>query len=688
MHAATAASRVTGLTSASDTILICRSQPTAASPSRAVALRVRQEQPQGAASPATVAIVYAVRIVNALPLAATVAVASGAPVYVPPMSCSGVLAPLPATLVRVRVTLEGSKPSVPVIAAAGQPGWLQCERAADGAMHNVAVHITRSSASCTIVLHADAWLYSLMHVPLHVVLCSRRKLSDTEGLKEVLLSTASVAGTPHESNMNACMSMADLDQHRKLCRSRRSMEEGLCNLPANVDATVVGVMQQRVSAAGTELVAACTLPACAGMVRVFDDRGAHCESLTDVLPVLMAAPPTVMEADAEAGLAVHISAQSGLSDSLLEDSAEAFEGLLEACIPLDPEEEWSKEVQEERVALKLQPAAVLPLSATVTRQRLPLMQQWLEHSGLPRPGPPVPLPVAGLAAPDEATRALLARLACTAVAVAPARVVHNALPLCTLTLEQPEDGVYKPSGRQVLAEGCSAALLCTPSATVPPVDVVPIRITVPDCGHLRTASTTLTTSNRQPVTLTTTSAPPEYALIATRTTHVPLPPLPMGCQSPFPVSILHTSITSFDPESSPAHVQNLTMHDVRVFQQRDEVHPSSALAAASVHPRDSLHNVFQDVPAYQRRPFLFSGGRRCGGSGAGVLRMHFAVGLLIKINSACKGGWPVSVADWLGGKDRVGCARELGHLGSCKIVTDGAMAEDAQVCLGLLFHFR
>jgi hypothetical protein len=501
-------------------------------------------------------------------------------------------------------------------------------------------------------------MYSLLHVPLHVVLWSRGALSDAEGLKEVLLSASAVAGTDQGTGMHAAV------QHAGRPRGARTLEGGgLGDFSGRVVDAVTGARPQRIEAA---LVAACKLPACAGLAGMFAKAaaGAHSDAATDALPVLMAVPPSARHTD----LAVHISAECGPTENLLEGSEEA---LLEACLPLDPEEEAQEEGE---IAIKLLPAAAPPLTATVTRQRLPLLQRWPKRSGFPRPERPVPLPIDGLAVPDEATSALLARLTCTAVAVSPQRIVHNAMPSCTtLTLEQPEAGVYKPSGRQVLPAGLVEPLLTTPEGTIPPSAAVPIRITVADNGHLRTATTALTTSRCQPVTLTTISAPPAHALITTDTVRIPLPPLPSHCQSPFPVPVLHTAITALDPANAPAHIQNLTALDARVFQQRDDVLPGS-VAAVTQHPRDSLHNIFQEVPAYQRRPFLFWG--RAPGS-AGVLRLHFAVGLLLKINAGCPGGWPVAVVDWLGVGDEP--AQEVHQLGSCKIVTDGAMAEDAEV---------
>ena len=116
----------------------------------------------------------------------------------------------------------------------------------------------------------------------------------------------------------------------------------------------------------------------------------------------------------------------------------------------------------------------------------------------------------------------------------------------------------------------------------------------------------------------------------------------------------------------------LCAQDVRAYQQRTSSSISSG--GNSLAAPDTLHNIFQEVPAYQQRPFVCAPqAPQASGSCTQPLSLHFAVGLSVVVQVQERDGWPVTVPDLL-----AGAAAARPH-GSAKIVTDGAMAEDAHV---------
>lgn len=712
--------------------LLCTSSASAAAPPRTTALVVRQSAPRaGEDTSAAVVIHHAIRVINTLPLAAHVALGGAGSVHVGPMACVGVLAPLPPALVRVRATLAGAAPSAEVLASAGQPGWLCCARAADGAVHSVAVHVLRDAASCTLVLHAEAWLYNLTPLALHVTLCAtganasrgdggaQADFDDGDSMAVRVASSgaaeapSAAADRPNSAATVHANVLSPSRQHESAPRHERRVSADAAVLasavrlqPTPAEAAMrfpnIGAagaaLQRSESMRAVPLVATCDVPAClalAGILpdaargaqhSVVDSSGRHVSEGAALSPLLIARP----DAQRAVAMSVHVAARGDSSAYLLDEKQNALVATLRrlgtACVSLEAAE------GDEAARVALRPPEGRAVAAAVVRERVPLAQRRQDADAFSRPNLPPQLPITGLAGPDGATGALLASLACTTLAVVPAWVVHNALPpLCTMTLEQPHRGMYVPAARQMVANGASAALLCTPAATPPVRGGTDVRITVAERGHMRSTVATLPEEDTRAVTLTSTAAPPQYAQLHTRAVYVPLPPLPPACQAPAPVPVLCTSLCEFDAAAAPAHVQNLTPQDARAFQQRDDAPRSRAAAAASSLPGapapDALHNVFQDVPAYQRRPFIFSGLAR--GRASGTLRLSFAIGLSLKVNTSVAEGWPVTVADWLAVRDAgvglvpgVRFADGVSKQGSCRIVTDGAMAEDAEVRAG------
>lgn len=291
--------------------------------------------------------------------------------------------------------------------------------------------------------------------------------------------------------------------------------------------------------------------------------------------------------------------------------------------------------------------------------------------------------------------------------VAPTHVVVNRMHE-HITLERPlPSGLGNSLTHQHAPADSETLLMCpqdTPPVATPAISLPPpsVRLTLASEGTNHTGHVTLTQLPPVAIQLTKVSAAPVATTVQTHSVQLTAPLLMMPdlvqhrrghCWRSYPLeppSVLVTTFDTFQDTHATAHIMNLTPHNLRAYP-----HPPNSSRASSLSPAaaETPHNIFQEVPPFSRRPFLWDSASAAALAEAiGALctetpplppvKMHSDIGITFEVNVGKIEGWPVRVADLLlptGAKPARGSAAALSQrFGIVRISADGAMAADAR----------
>lgn len=344
----------------------------------------------------------------------------------------------------------------------------------------------------------------------------------------------------------------------------------------------------------------------------------------------------------------------------------------------------------------LQPPAMHAAMLQVSLQAIPSFSPFSqEHT-----------PVSGICTQHPAADVLAGVPALKFAFVAPMHVVANRMH-AHATLERPlpsGSGIY-PLTHQHAPPDSETLLMCpqdsppvaTPAFSIPPPTV---RLTVAAEGTNHTAQITLTQLPPVATQLTTVSAAPVATTVQTCSKQLtpPMLLLPrcldqrkdgMGMHALQLPKVLVTTLDTFQDTHATAHIMNLSPHNLRAYPH------SSRASSLSPAAAETPHNIFQDVPAFSRRPFLWDAASAAAlAEAVGSLstdppplppvKMHSDIGITFEVNVGKVEGWPVRVADLMvpqggkGGVGRGGAAARWARFGTVRISADGAMAADAR----------
>ena len=596
-----------------------------------------------------VTLSHAVRAVNTLPLAASVALGEEhQPVEVPPLATAGLYQPMPPAMATVAVTLPGCRASAAHSITPGQSVTVLCARLVDGAVHSVSVHALRSAHSFTLVLAADAWVFNFTPLALHAALVpvaaanadtslsaleasgntpakdsiTVRSLAASSSAAALLSRSGSlppghIAEVTHGSSGAAASSgsAGSQPQRRKsvaLHREDRArthvsahrvhrrrpplpgLAASLPPVPEDSDPTAVATSALPVAPVLAALAAQLpqTPPASTCGSFALSSQATHAFP-----PAMRAASAAVPAAAAPVHAAssspfvptARSEAASGIGNAVLMSRAghEASAAMLhiarlhdadaytvsptdscaltlhhvkQSCVrlPVSTGQHSTPSMLQIPLSDSLS-AAAMPVTTTV--EPLPL-QQAPEQLPEDADNPLAAMPAARLPIRDlgrsESARALLATLAPAAVVLTPARVVHSCMP-CSVTLEQRAASSFEPATKQVFSPSDgAAALVCVRNTPQARVETPLARWCLSEGGVSRSATVELRNTQCLPLILTTTQAPPAYAVVQSDTVALPLPPLPAHVDALNEVHVPRTALLPFDSDAAEMHIENLT----------------------------------------------------------------------------------------------------------------------------------